>query len=212
MEIELKYLADGPLERDKILKDKHLESIKEEGTEEEIEMKAVYFDTGNLCMCRKGFAFRIRYENGIPIATLKWGGKVEGGLHTRGELNVPVDVQYAENPSTDIFKGSDIWEEINMLVGDKKLVPIMEVNCVRQQYMVDTGRSINVISLDVGEIITQKGSAPISEVEIELYSGDCEDMKALGKELAAKYNLREGVKSKFQVGLEILGYDTVDKC
>ena len=44
MEIELKYLADGPLERDKILKDKHLESIKEEGTEEEIEMKAVYFD------------------------------------------------------------------------------------------------------------------------------------------------------------------------
>ena len=44
---------------------KLLESIKEEGTEEEIEMKAVYFDTGNLCMCRKGFAFRIRYENGI---------------------------------------------------------------------------------------------------------------------------------------------------
>ena len=32
-------------------------------------------------------------------------------------------------------------------------------------------------------------------------------MIALGRELATKYNLREGANSKVKVGLELLGYE-----
>ena len=49
-----------------------------------------------------------------------------------------------------------------------------------------------------------KGEAPIAELEIELYSGDQEDMLLLGEELAAKYNLLTCDTSKFQKGLALL--------
>ena len=59
--------------------------------------------------------------------------------------------------------------------------------------------------MDEGEIKTAKGNAPILELEIELYTGDQEDMVALGRKLEEKYHLKQGNKSKYQRGLEILG-------
>ena len=40
MEIELKYLVEEPIAREKILKDSHLSEIKEKGSEEEIKLDA----------------------------------------------------------------------------------------------------------------------------------------------------------------------------
>lgn len=204
MEIEVKYIVQDDFAKEKILEDKHLQSISCPDSREIINMEAVYFDTKELALCKKEMALRVRYENGRPIATLKWGGGSEGSLHVRGELNVSVDETFANRPHIDIFKGSDIYEELGRIVGEDNLFPIMEMKCVRQQLKVDTGRSINVVSLDEGEIITPKGNTPICELEVELYSGEKEDMIALGKELAMKYNLEEGIKSKFQRGLELL--------
>ncbi len=206
MEVELKFLVEEPIAREKILGDKHLAEIMDEGSLEEIEMRAIYFDTEDLDLCENEIAFRIRRENDYPVATLKWGGKVENGLHMRGELNVTVNEEFAKEPTLSIFKGSEIYEAIEKAAGDKPLKPLLEANCLRRQMRVDTGKSICVVSLDVGEIVTTKGTAPISELEVELYSGDEEDMIKLGRELAAKYNLKEGAKSKFRVGLELLGY------
>lgn len=206
MEVELKFLIEDSIEREKILYDSHLAEMMDEDKIEEIEMKAVYFDTEDLSLCDAEYAFRVRAENDHKVATLKWGGKVEEGLHTRGELNVPVDENFAKKPYLEIFKGSDIFDQIMSVAGGKELKPLMEVNCLRKQITVDTGKSINVISLDVGQVVTPKGTAPISEVEVELYSGNKDDMIALGRELQAKYNLTEGAKSKFRVGLELIGY------
>ena len=206
MEVELKYLVEEQIARERILGDKHLAEIMDKGSEEEIEMRATYFDTEDLDLCENEIAFRIRRENAQPVATLKWGGKVENGLHMRGELNVTVSEEYTKEPSLDIFKGSEIYDIIEKAAGNKSLKPLMEANCIRKQMRVDTGKSICVVSLDLGEIVTSNGTSPISELEIELYSGDKDDMIALGQELSAKYNLKEGAKSKFRVGLELLGY------
>lgn len=205
MEVELKYLIEEDIARERIFGDKHLAEIMDEGSEEEIEMRATYYDTDDMDLCKKEIAFRVRKENNCPVATLKWGGKVESNLHMRGELNVTVDEEYAKNPTLDIFKGSEIYDVIEEAMGDKSLTPLFEANCLRKQIRVDTGKSISVVSMDIGEIVTAKGNAPIGEVEVELYSGDADDMIALGEELAAKYNLTKGTKSKFQVGLELLG-------
>ena len=168
-------------------------------------MKAVYYDTEEKDLLKKMYAFRVRYEDARPVATMKWGGGAEEGLHQRGELNVTVNEVFSECPNVDIFKGSEIYEEIAEAVGEKPLIPVMEMEFVRKQMHVDTGKSISVVSFDEGEIRTAGGTAPISEVEVELYSGDQDDMIALGKELAAKYNLTPGNKSKYQRGLELLG-------
>lgn len=205
MEIELKFLVEEELTRERILQDDHLRKLAGEEALEVIPMKAVYYDTEEKDLLKKMYAFRVRYEDVRPVATMKWGGGVEEGLHQRGELNVTVNEVFAECPNVDIFKGSEIYEEIAEAVGEKPLIPVMEMEFVRKQMHVDTGKSISVVSFDEGEIRTAGGTAPISEVEVELYSGDQDDMIALGKELAAKYNLTPGNKSKYQRGLELLG-------
>lgn len=205
MEIELKFLVEEELTRERILQDDHLRKLAGEEALEVIPMKAVYYDTAEKDLLKKMYAFRVRYEDVRPVATMKWGGGVEEGLHQRGELNVTVNEVFSECPNVDIFKGSEIYEEIAEAVGEKPLIPVMEMEFVRKQMHVDTGKSISVVSFDEGEIRTAGGTAPISEVEVELYSGDQDDMIALGKELAAKYNLTPGNKSKYQRGLELLG-------
>ena len=205
MEIELKFLVEEELTRERILQDDHLRKLAGEEALEVIPMKAVYYDTEEKELLKKMYAFRVRYEDVRPVATMKWGGGVEEGLHQRGELNVTVNEVFSECPNVDIFKGSEIYEEIAEAVGEKPLIPVMEMEFVRKQMHVDTGKSISVVSFDEGEIRTAGGTAPISEVEVELYSGDQDDMIALGKELAAKYNLTPGNKSKYQRGLELLG-------
>jgi triphosphatase len=205
MEIELKFLVDESFTRDRFFNDSHLKKMADEETMETIEMKAVYYDTEDCDMLKKEIAFRIRHEGDRPVATLKWGGGAENGLHARGELNVTVDEAYCQAPRASIFAGSEIYEEIGEEAGEKLLRPVMEMNYVRKQVRIDTGKSICVMSYDEGEITTTGGSAPISELEIELYSGDQDDMIALGQELAQKYNLQPCDVSKYQRGLELLG-------
>jgi len=206
MEIELKYLVEDEFTRERILQDAHLMKMSDEEEVETIPMKAVYYDTEDKALLRKQFAFRVRYEDVLPVATMKWGGGAVDGLHQRGELNVTVNEEFAAAPNVDIFRGSEIYDEIYEAAGGRTLIPVMEMEFVRRQIHVDTGKSISVVSCDQGEIRTTGGNAPISEVEVELYSGDQEDMIALGNELAAKYNLKPGNQSKYQRGLELLGF------
>lgn len=205
MEVELKFLIDNKLAQERILRDKHLAEIKEDGTEEELCLQATYFDTEDFDLCSRKIAFRVRMENEKPVAALKWGGAAKDGLHIRGELNVPVEASYLKAPNIDIFEGSELYDQLRDAVGDKTLKPIMNINCMRKQMAVDTGNSISVVSLDIGEIVTDRASLPITELEIELYSGDKDDMVRLGQELTLKYNLIPENKSKFQRGLELLG-------
>ena len=84
------------------------------------------------------------------VATLKWGGSAKEGLHVRGELNVPVDEQFVRSPNVDVFKGSEIYDEIKATAGDRALQEVMEMDFTRKEIRVDTGKSISVISLDEG--------------------------------------------------------------
>jgi len=205
MEIELKFLVDGEFTKDRFFGDGHLRELADPETMETITMKAVYYDTPEQDLMKREIAFRIRHEDERMVATLKWGGSASEGLHARGELNVTVDEAFCMEPRASIFEGSEVYEEIGLEIGEKLLQPVMEMEFTRKQVHVDTGRSISVLSYDEGEIRTTGGSAPICELELELYSGDQEDMVALGRELAQKYNLKPGNASKYQRGLELLG-------
>ena len=63
------------------------------------------------------------------------------------------------------------------------------------------------VSIDQGDIITANGSCPICEMEIELYSGNEEDLVKLGKQIQKSYNLKEENISKYARGLALLDMD-----
>lgn len=205
MEIELKYLVDNAEKIEQIFSDPYLESIKDKETEEEIEMHAVYFDTEDRRLYREGIVFRVRKEGRRLAATLKWNGSSEEGMHKREEINVPVsDEEKLVKPDIQIFAQSEMCQVLADLVGKRTLIPMMDVYFSRRQVRVDTGRSISEISLDKGRIECGGKIAPISELEIELYSGEEEDMMALGRHISQKYGLSAENKSKYKRGLDLI--------
>lgn len=205
MEIELKYLIDNEEIIEQIFQDPYLAKIKDKNSDEEIEMHAVYFDTEDRRLYREGIAFRVRKEGNKLIATLKWNGSSEEGMHKREEINVPVDDESKLTaPDVHIFDQSEMCEVLSKVVGKRKLIPLMDIYFKRRQMRLDTGKSISELSVDRGQIVCNGKIAPISELEIELYSGEEEDMRALGDEMAEKYNLIVENTSKFKRGLDLM--------
>lgn len=206
MEVELKYMVPSKEVMDEVFNDAYLFAIEEENTREKVFFKAAYFDTKNHVLSANDIAFRVRMEGEKLIASLKWRGKAEGGLHSREEINVPVDnPQYYLMPPATLFQQSEIGKEVIRLVGDEPLVSLMEMGFLRSRFRVDTGDSIIEISLDSGEIMTDRGNLPISELELELFSGNQEDLLALGERLSGEYSLAPSDESKYLRGLKEMG-------
>lgn len=205
MEIELKYFIASCVSADDILNSRYLRSIEEPDTRDTIEMKAVYFDTENYDLMKNGMAFRVREEGSKLMATLKWDGVSDGAFHSREELNVPVrEKSQLEKPNLVVFEESDIGEMLIEMTRGQKLVKLMETNFTRQRLRVSLDDSIMEVSIDNGSIITEVGSAPICELEIELFSGDEETLVKLGNKLCNQFALKQGEKSKYERGIDIL--------
>lgn len=204
MEIELKYHIDSKETVDAIFDSEEIKSIMDPNSEESIAMKAAYFDTEDRRLSRELMTFRVRREGMRIVGTLKWNGQSEDGMYEREELNVPVrDESKMETPDIEIFAETPMYEELKHIIGHRTLGKVIEVEVIRRQARVDTGKAICEISYDSGKVFAGDKEGEISEMEIELYSGEKADMERLGEELAAKYNLVPENRSKFKQGLEL---------
>lgn len=205
MEIEMKYgIGDKEIAKS-IWEDDYLLSMEEKDSREKVFMKASYFDTDDYILSRNDIAFRVRMEGARIVASLKWKGASVEGLHTREEINVPVkDEACFIMPDPGIFKESDIGRDMIALVAGKPLHSMLETRFLRSRMRIDTGKCICEVAIDEGEIVTDHGSLPICELEIELFSGDQEEVRKIGKILADKYGLTAEDRSKYARGLKML--------
>ena len=179
MEIELKYRIPDKETMDKIWSDEFIAEIEEKDTREDILMKAAYFDTEDRVLLRNNIAFRIRMEGKKTVATLKWDDNDSGiqGLHKREEINVPIkDDACFISPSPEIFAQSGEGRDLLEVVEDCALHNILEMTFVRKSVRLDDGNCICELSLDDGMIVSDLGEEPISEMEIELFTGDQDDL------------------------------------
>lgn len=205
MEVEMKYGIGNKDIAESIWADEYLMTIEEENSREKVFMKAAYFDTQDHILCKNDITFRIRMENDRIIATLKWSGKSEGAMHQREEINVPViDEACFLSPQPSIFKESQIGQEVIDLLAEKELHSIIETRFLRSRFRVDTGDTIIEVSIDKGEIITEKGQEPILELELEMFSGKEEELVKIGEVISEKYELRAEEKSKYARGKKML--------
>lgn len=206
MEIEMKYSIPDRETSEAIWEDEYLASIEEADTRENIVMKAVYFDTEDYVLSRNDIAMRVRLEGERVVATIKSSGKSEDGLHVREEINVPVDDEkFFLVPDLQVFKESEIGQQLIGLVGFKTLFGVIETNFLRSCFKVDNGKGIMEVAIDRGEIITREGNEPICELEIELFSGEEDALKEVTQTLVEKYNLQAEDRSKYARGLALLG-------
>lgn len=205
MEIEIKYSIIGQKIGDKLWQDEILSEMEDENSREYIEMKSAYFDTDDYVLSENDIAFRVRKENKRVVASLKWGGKNDGALHERQEFNVPMDNEDSfRRPDAAVFKESEIGENILRLIDERPLIQLMEITYLRRCFRIDTGKSLIEVSIDEGEIMTENGTEPINEVELELFTGDVEDLLRVGTSLCERYDLEEETESKYARGLKLL--------
>lgn len=207
MEIELKYTVPDKETMEKIWNDNFVSEIEEEGTREDLLMKAAYFDTDDRILSKNDIAFRVRMEGKKTVASLKWNDKDSSisGLHMREEINVPVsDDACFISPRPDIFKESSEGRDLLEVVGDSPLMNILEMTFVRKSVRLDNGNCICELSLDEGKIIGDKGEEIIREMEIELFSGEQEDLIEIGDIITEKYNLTPEKRSKYSRGMRLM--------
>jgi len=204
MEIELKYHLPDAETEEKLFSDPYVTEIADSGSESRIDMLAVYFDTEDRRLGREGITFRVRREGTRLVGTLKWNGSSEDGMHVREEINVPVrDPEKLNEPDPGIFHQSEMSDTLKRIIGKRQLKKQIEIEFVRRKIRLDSGRVICELSVDRGTVRSASGEAPISEVEIELYSGSREEMEKIGSELAAKYGLTPENRSKFRQGIDL---------
>ena len=211
MEIEMKYLVRDREQADEILDDEIVKSVEDEGSFETIDMYAVYYDTPDQKLTDAGIAVRVRREGEYYVATMKDKGNSIEGMHQRKEINVRLsDEALIKEPDVSIFSESDAYEQLLEIAGKEKLVPVLSMIFERREVRVDTGDAISMLSFDDGEIKAAGKTLPIMEMEIELYSGSVEGLKAYGRKIADKFGLIPEDRSKFARGYALLSSSLPD--
>jgi inorganic triphosphatase YgiF len=135
----------------------------------------IYYDTPGLELQQSGMALRLRRSGRQWLQTLKGGGGVQGGLHQRNEWEMPV-----RGPALDFsLPQVEEWKHILPKHLRKNLQPVFVTDFSRNSRMLSWQGAEIELCMDQGEISTEKASAPICELELELISGEPQQLFGL---------------------------------
>lgn len=197
MELEYKFFVS---EKEAMAILGKVEESYDTGEMELIAMTAKYFDTEDFSLRKRGIAIRRRKENHDGVATIKWNGRVDKGMHIREEVNVPMIDAFPLD--SHCFVGT----KAEGLITDKEfgeLKAFLTMNFRRVQFTVNLDNARCMMSYDMGTILGNEKEIPISEIEIELLEGDGSKLMELEADLRKKFGMKAAEKSKFEQGLSL---------
>ncbi|MCR5878179.1 CYTH and CHAD domain-containing protein [Phenylobacterium sp. J367] len=163
-EIELKFLC-APADLAAVL------AAAPSGEDETRELVSTYFDTPDQRLQKQGVSLRVRHSKGQRVQTLKRGS----GL-TREEHEAPVK---GDRPDPSLGPLNDLLPNGEALA----LSASFNVHVTRRQRLVRYRKAEIELALDEGEVRAGGRTAAISEVELELKSGDPTALFDLAREL-----------------------------
>ncbi len=162
----------------------------------------LYFDTRREHLKRAGLALRRRViDGGAPLATLKAAGTARGALHTRDELELPLE--------------GEAWpQEVRMKVAEvaplTMLQPVLALSTERTRYLVGRrGDPFAELSFD-SVVARQRGgevSVHFSELEIEALRADA-DLERVAEVLDGLVALTPSGVNKLERSLALLSLGT----
>ena len=181
IEFELKYRATpetlGAIARDV------------QGSAAYFAMHTTYYDTPDRELAARNCTLRRRMENEKSVCTLKFPLEGRG----RGECELEREDIFAAAPELCAMSGR---ADLQTLI-DKGIEPVCGARFQRQAITLRTQTCVMEIALDQGVLMGAGKEVPLCEVEVELKSGDPEEMMLYGVVLAQRYGLQEEKRSKF---------------
>jgi inorganic triphosphatase YgiF len=141
----------------------------------EIHLTNVYFDTPKRALAKAKSAVRLRGTPDQWLQTYKTAGESADGLHSRHEWEMPVAGEALETDK--LLEICDDEQARNALRGAApELTALFRTDFRRMIWDVELDGARIEAALDLGEVITEvngeRRTAPISELELELKSGD----------------------------------------
>jgi inorganic triphosphatase YgiF len=176
-----------------------------------VRLHSVYLDTPEYALARHGVAFRLRRTAGRWEATVKWAGHVNGTVHERPELTVPL-----ERPPQFPFVLPDgpLRVHLAALVAGRALAPILVSEVRRQRIDVlpplqalPDGPPVAELALDRVRLRAPEGDGPedvYCEAEIECTGGERRDVVAVSRLLRRAFHLMPSRETKFARGLVLV--------
>ena len=165
------------------------------GQEQTFSMQTTYFDTPSGALSFRHYTLRRRMENECSVCTLKI--PAPGGA--RGEWEVECD--RIEDAIPMLCKlGAP--EELPALVAEG-IEPICGARFTRIARTLELPDCTVELAVDKGILTGGGRELPLSEVEVELKSGEQAVCVAFAKKLAEVYGLTPEPKSKFRRALDL---------
>ena len=208
MEIELKLLLapeDAPRLRTHALLAQYAQ-----GEPQVLQMHDIYVDTPDLQLCRHQAGLRVRQVDGRWVQTLKAGGTVSGGLHSRHEWEGEVAGPAPDLDALDAAIGRK--QPIRTLLRQDAvragLQPLFRTRIERTAWQLHTPQGDHIeCVLDQGVIGcgADEGarSVAVSEIELELKQGQASALFDVALALLQDVPLQLGHMSKAERGYRL---------
>jgi inorganic triphosphatase YgiF len=159
---------------------------------------SIYFDTPALDLWRQGIALRVRREGRRWMQTVKSGGSTRGGLHQRAEAETEVA---GPVPDTSRIRDRELAEAFASPQLRAQLTPVFTTDINRSSRLLELDAEARVeASVDQGVIRSGNRAEAVSEIELELKSGEPHQLYELALKLADDVPLSIGDRSKAERG------------
>lgn len=167
-----------------------------------------YFDTATLELMHQHAALRIRRAGELWIQTIKIGGTVIDGMHTRPEWEVLI-------PDNTLYPALFTDPVVCALLSPgviQRLQPVFQTEFWRTTWCITHEQSHIEIALDQGSVSSQGRSEAICELELELKSGEAAALSSLARILSQHITLTPDSISKAQRGYALYQMQSVNPC
>jgi len=175
------------------------------------QLHTIYLDTAEFTLARQGVALRVRRNRTQWEATIKWGGREDGIVHTRPELTV----RLASAPAFPFtLRPGPLADHLSDLVAGQPLTPILISDTRRQRRSVRVGKpgrspAFAEVALDHVRLRapgrSRSPATTYGEVEVELEAPDmAQHLLAFATLLRERFALTPTEGSKFSRGLSLL--------
>ena len=175
-----------------------------------LQMHDMYVDTPDLQLCRHQAGLRVRQVDGRWVQTLKAGGSVSGGLHSRHEWEGEVAGQSVELDALDAAIGRK--QPIRALLRQDgirdALQPVFTTRIERTVWQLRTPQG-DLIECVLDQGVIEHGEAgaarsvPVSEIELELKQGQAASLFDVALALLQDVPLQLGHMSKAERGYRL---------
>lgn len=159
---------------------------------------SVYFDTPDEDLRHHGVALRMRRERGSWVQTVKGGGTAQAGLHQRFESEIDVDGPFPDLRGIESQACGGLLAEPRIRT---QLKPVFVTEIMRSRRLIDVAPGVTVEAcFDRGEIKAGSAVEALSELELELKSGEPRHLFELALKLLAISPLAMEGRSKADRG------------